>query len=77
MTYKKLKQNNIKIRKQYYLEDLTKIKNLDCENIVSDENSYQDIFICYLGCKVSYSVNVKPLHIGAVVRLKILGGQTP
>ena len=48
MAYEKLKEINIKIR-TYYLEDLIKINDFDFENIVWDENSNQNVFICYLG----------------------------
>lgn len=73
MAYEKLKEINIKIRTYYYLEDLIKINDFDFENNVWDENSNQDVFICYLGYKIPY--NVKTLHIGAAARMKVLRGK--
>ena len=47
---------NAKNHTYYCLFDLSNINDLDFENIILDEKSYEDIFFNYLGYKSSYSV---------------------
>ena len=40
-----LKKNDIKNRNCYYFDDTIKIEDFNFDNIISDENSYRNIFI--------------------------------
>ena len=53
----KLKETDIKTR--YYFDGLTNINDLDLDNILLNENSYENNLIYDVACKISYAT--KPL----------------
>ena len=40
-----LKEINIKNRTYYYFDDIIKIEDFDCDNILIDEKSYKNILV--------------------------------
>ena len=45
----KVKDINIKNRTYYFFKDIVNMKNLDLNNIQTDEKSYKNILIYYIG----------------------------
>ena len=45
----KVEDTSIKNRTYYFFNDIINIENFDPNNIKIDENSYNDILICYIG----------------------------
>ena len=57
----KLKETDIKNRKCYYFDDITKIENFDFDSILLDEKSYKNILV--YGISYKTLIGVKPLRI--------------
>ena len=62
-----VKDINIKNHTYYYFDDIINIKDFDPSNIKIDEQSYENIFIYYIGYvsikKVLKVYSVNPLYI--------------
>ena len=63
----RVKDINIKNHTYYYFDDVINIKDFDPSNIKIDEQSYENIFIYYIGYvsikKVLKVYSVNPLYI--------------
>ena len=56
-----LKEINIKNRTCYYFDDIIKIEDLEIDNILMDEKSYENILVYNISYKTL--IDVKPLRI--------------
>ena len=61
---KKLKEISIKDRMCYYFDDITKFEVFDLDNILIDENSYENILVCNISHKTL--IDAKPLRLGSI-----------
>ena len=56
-----LKEIDIKKRTCHYFDDTIKFEKLDLDNILIDEESYENILVCNMSCKTL--IDAKPLRI--------------
>ena len=57
-----LKKINIENRKCYFFNDIIKFEDFDLDNIIIDEESYENILVYNVSYKTL--IGVKPLRIG-------------
>ena len=61
----KIKDKDMKNRTYYFFNDIVNIKNFNSNNIKTDEKSYKNILIYYIGCvaiKDSKYVKINSIH---------------
>ena len=61
----KIKDKDMKNRTYYFFNDIVNIKNFNSNNIKTDEKSYKNILLYYIGCvsiKDSKYVKINSIH---------------